>query len=183
MAQNTDFQQEMQEQMQQQMKQRLENLPRFTYKVTRFFKNKSDLQQAIDDLNNGGIPNLNSKKLSNNYIDEIYEMCFLFKIEGKKILKAAIYGALLGGILGLLQGIGFLSFPILNPISAGGMIVSTLTFSLIISTICAAFTAIVLLYRPIKKVDSSFYMLTVYSDYENKQNIEDILNKHVTFEI
>ncbi|MCS4467400.1 hypothetical protein JTS99_17830 [Clostridium botulinum] len=31
---------EFQEQMQQQMKQRLENLPRFTYKVTRFLKIK-----------------------------------------------------------------------------------------------------------------------------------------------
>ncbi len=78
---------EFQEQMQQQMKQRLENLPRFTYKVTRFFKNKSDLQQAIDDLNNGGIPNLSSKKLTDNYIEEIYEMCFLFKVEGKKNFK------------------------------------------------------------------------------------------------
>lgn len=83
----------------------------------------------------------------------------------------------------MLQGIGFLAFPLLNPISAGGMVVSTLIISLIISVICGSFTAVVLLFRPIKKVDSSFYMLTVYSDYENKQNIEDILNKHVTFEI
>lgn len=174
---------EIQEQIQQQMKQRLENLPRFTYRVTRFFKNKSDLQQAIDDLNNGGIPNLSSKKLTDNYIEEIYEMCFLFKIEGRKVLKGFIYGALIGIILGMLQGIGFLAFPLLNPISAGGMMVSTLIISLIVSVICGSFTAIVLLFRPIKKVDSSFYMLTVYSDYENKQTIEDILNKHVTFEI
>ena len=174
---------EIQEQMQQQMKQRLENLPRFTYRVTRFFKNKSDLQQAIDDLNNGGIPNLNSKKLTDNYIEEIYEMCFLFKIEGRKVLKGFIYGALIGAILGILQGGGFLAFPLLNPISAGGMMVSTLIISLIVSVICGSFTAIVLLFRPIKKVDSSFYMLTVYSDYENKQTIEEILNKHITFEI
>ena len=134
-------------------------------------------------MNNGGIPNLNSKKLTDNYIEEIYEMCFLFKIEGRKVLKGFIYGALIGAILGILQGGGFLAFPLLNPISAGGMMVSTLIISLIVSVICGSFTAIVLLFRPIKKVDSSFYMLTVYSDYENKQTIEDILNKHITFEI
>lgn len=174
---------EIQEQMQQQMKKRLENLPRLTYRITKFFQNKSDLQKAIDDLNNNGISNLRSRELTENYVEEIYEVCIFFKEEGKTVLKFAVYGAIIGIVLGLIHGMGFIALPLLNPISSAGMFISTILMCLIISVISASFAAITMIFKPIKKIQSGYYMLTVYSDYENKQTIDNLLNKHVNFDI
>ncbi|NEZ46468.1 magnesium transporter [Clostridium niameyense] len=176
---NTD----MQEQIQNQMKQRLENLPRFTYRVTKFFEHESDLQKVIDDLNNNGIPNLSSRKLTDNYIEEIYEMCIFFKKEGKSVLKSAIYATAIGFILGIIHGMGYISLPFLNSVSSGGLVVSTLLLSIMLGVIFGTFTGIIMLFKPIAKIKPGYYMLTIYSDYENKQKIDSIVGKHITFQI
>lgn len=174
---------EIQQQMQQDIKKRLENLPRFNYRVTKCFMNKTDLQLAVDDFNNNGIPNLISRKLTDNYIEEIYEMCIILKREGKIVLKAAIYGAVLGLILGIIHGKGLVSLPLFNPVSAGGAVVSAILFSGITATILAAFTAIAMIFKPIEDINKGYYILTVYSDYESKQTIDSIFNKYITFEL
>ena len=111
---------EKENQLQQQMKQRLENLPRFGYKTVRYFRDKATMQKAIDDLMNNNIMNLNSKTLTENYIQEIYDMhIFTFK-EGIYILTATIVGGLLGMLISIFHSRSKIALPLFNSASAGG---------------------------------------------------------------
>lgn len=174
---------EKEDQFQQQMKQRLENLPRFGYKTVRYFRDKTTMQKAIDDLMNNNIMNLNSKTLTENYIQEIYDMhIFTFK-EGVYTLTAAIAGGVIGMIIGVFHGKSKISLPIFNPVSAGGSIVNMILGFGIGAVLFAAFVAIAMLYRPIKTVKPGYCMLTIYASIEDKQNIEDYLKKYDPIEL
>lgn len=174
---------EKENQFQQQMKQRLENLPRYGYKTVRYFTDKQTMQKAIDDLMNNNIMNLNSKTLSNNYIQEIYDMhIFTFK-EGTYTLTSAIAGGVLGIILSIFHAKSKITFPIFNPVSAGGSAVNIILGFGIGFVLFAAFTAILMLYRPIKTVKPGYCMLTIYSSIEDKQNIENYLKKYDPIEL
>lgn len=174
---------EKENQFQQQMKTRLENLPRFGYKTIRYFRDKETMQKAVNDLMNNNIMNLSSKTLTENYIQEIYDMhIFTFK-EGIYTLTAGIWGGFVGIILSIFHAKNKISFPIFNPISAGGMSVNIFLGFSIGFVILAAFTAILMLYRPIKIIRQGYCMLVVYASIEDKQNIENYLKKYDPVEL
>ncbi|QGU96599.1 hypothetical protein GOM49_17240 [Clostridium bovifaecis] len=166
------------QQLQQQMKQRLENLPRFGHKRIAFFEEKTVMQRAIDELMNNNIVNLSSKTLTENFIQEVYDMYIFMPKEGTYTLTAAIAGGLLGAIAGVLHGKGRITLPFFSPISAGGSLVSTILGIGIGSILFSTFTAITMLYKPITKVNQGYGMLTIYSGIEDKQNIENYLKKY-----
>lgn len=166
---------EMSEMMQKQMKQTLENLARYDYKVIRFFEDKEELQKGIDDFYNNGFKNVNSKTLTDNYIEEVYEMFVFMPDEGKRTLKAAALGAITGGILGWLLGNTILSSPLLNPVVAGGPVVSTVLGAGIGTVLLATFAAALTLFEPLNKIKPGYHMLTVYADAERKRDIKNIL--------
>ncbi|MEA4826980.1 hypothetical protein [Clostridium sp. JNZ J1-5] len=169
---------EKEQQFQQQMKQRLENLPRFSYRTIRFFEDKKTMQKAIDELMNNNITNLSSKTLTENYIQEVYDAYIFMPKEGSYTLTAAIMGGVLGIVLGALQGKGKIHLPVLNSVSAGGSIVTTVLCFAIGAIMFATFTAIAMVYKPIKEVKPGYGMLSVYSSIEDKQNIENYLKKY-----
>lgn len=167
----------MNEQMQQKMKQMLENIPRFDYKVIKFFDDKSEMQKAIDTLYNNGIMNLNSRTLTDNYINEIYELYIFMPKEGLNLILSAIVGGIIGGIIGWLHGNTMISLPLLNPASAGGRVVTTVLGAGIGSVLLATYISIMTLFRPIKSIKPGQHMLTIYADAERKRDINDILSK------
>lgn len=173
----------MNEPMQQKMKQMLENMPRFDYKVIRFFKSKEEMQKAIDLFYNNGMMNLTSRTLTENYINEIYELYIFMPQEGIYTLFTGIFGAVLGGIIGWLHGRSILSLPLLNSASSGGPFVTTILFAGIAGIITATYTALRALYKPIKSVEPGYHMLAIYEDEERKKDIEDILVKFDTIKI
>lgn len=134
----------MSEMMQQQMKQILENMAIYDYKVIRFFENRDELQKAIDTFYNNGFKNINSRTLTDNYIEELYEIYIFIPGEGRRALLAAVFGALIGGILGWWQGSTMLSIPLLNPVSAGGLFASTILCAGTGAVLLSAFTAILI---------------------------------------
>lgn len=174
---------EKENQLQQQMKQRLENLPRFGYKTVRYFRDKATMQKAIDDLINNNIMNLNSKTLTENYIQEVYDMhIFTFK-EGIYVLTATIVGGILGMLISIFHSRSKIALPIFNSVSAGGTGVNIILGFGIGATLFAAFVAILMLYRPIKTVKPGYCMLTIYGSIEDKQNIENYLKKYDPIEL
>lgn len=166
------------QQLQQQMKQRLENLPRFGHKRIVFFEEKAIMQRAIDELMNNNIVNLSSKTLTEDFIQEVYDMYIFMPKEGIYTLVAAIAGGLLGAVVGVLHGKGRITLPFFNPISAGGSLVSTILGFGIGAVLFSTFVAIAMLYKPITKVNEGYGMLTIYSSIEDKQNIENYLKKY-----
>ncbi|WP_243122808.1 magnesium transporter [Haloimpatiens lingqiaonensis] len=177
------MQEETQNALHENMKSKLENMPRYTYRVTKIFSKKEDLQGAIDDFNNNGIYNLNSKQLTDNYVEEVWGTCILLKREINTTLKFGLCGAILGAIIGLFQGNSVIPMPILNPVSAGGTVVSTILLSAIFFIIVSMSTAIIMLFKPIYEVSKGYYMLTIYADREDKKTIDSIIGKYITFEI
>lgn len=173
----------MNEQMQQKMKQMLENIPRFDYKLVKFFEDKQELQRAIDALYNNGIMNLTSRTLTDNFINEMFELYIFMPREGLITFLAAIVGVILGGIIGWLHGNTIISLPILNPASAGGPIVTTVLCAGIGGTLVATYISILTLFKPIKSVKPGHHMLTIYADAERRKDIDDILSKFTTLEI
>jgi len=173
----------MPENMQRQMKQMLENLPRYNYKVIRFFKDKEQMQKAVDDFNNNGITNLISRTLTENYIEELYEMYIFMPREGVRALWSAFIGSLVGGILGYLHGSTIVSFPLLNPVSAGGIVVSTVLGAGIGAILLTTFISILTLFKPIANVEQGSHMLVVYEDRERRKDIADILKKYKSYSI
>ncbi|WP_102399831.1 hypothetical protein [Haloimpatiens massiliensis] len=176
-------QEEAQNALHEKMKNKLENIPRYTYRVTKIFSKKEELQGAIDDFNNNGIYNLNSKQLTDNYVEEVSSTCIIFKREVKSILKAAVCGGIIGALIGLFHGNSVIPMPILNPISSGGSLVSTILTSAVFSIVAAISTAIIMLFKPIEEVNKGYYMLTIYADREDKQTIDAILGRYITFDI
>lgn len=176
-------QEEAQNALHEKMKNKLENIPRYTYRVTKIFSKKEELQGAIDDFNNNGIYNLNSKQLTDNYVEEVSGTCIILKREAKSILKAAVCGAIIGALIGLFQGNSVIPMPILNPISSGGSLVTTILMSAVFSIVAAISIAIIMLFKPIEEVSKGYYMLTIYADREDKQTIDAILGKYITFDI
>lgn len=173
----------MNEQMQQKMKQMLENIPRFDYKIIKFFDDKSELQRAIDALYNNGIMNLTSRTLTENFINEIYELYIFMPREGLNLLLSLFFGGTLGGIIGWLHGNTIISLPLLNPASAGGSLVTTVLGVGIGSILSATYISILTLFKPIKSIKPGHHMLTIYADAERKKDISDILSKYRTLKI
>ncbi|NEZ48740.1 hypothetical protein FDB54_03605 [Clostridium botulinum] len=174
---------EKEDQLQQQMKQRLENLPRFGYKTVRYFRDKATMQKAIDDLMNNNIMNLNSKTLTEDYIQEVYDMhVFTFK-EGMYTLAATIVGGVLGMFISIFHSRNKISLPIFNSASAGGTGVNIILGFGVGAVLFAAFVGILMLYRPIKTVKPGYCMLTIYGSIEDKQNIENYLKKYDPIEL
>lgn len=176
-------QEETQNALHENMKKKLENMPRYTYRVTKIFSKKEELKGAIDDFNNNGIYNLNSKQLTDNYVEEVSSTCIIFNREIKVILKAAICGSIIGALIGLFQGNSVIPMPILNPIAAGGSLVSTILMSVIFSIVAATSIAIIILFKPVEEVSKGYYMLTIYADREDKKTIDSILGRYITFDI
>jgi len=87
---------QMDEQMQQKMKQMLENVPRFDYKVIKFFEEKKELQKAIDNLYNNGFMNLVSRTLTDNFVKELYELYVFMPKEGITTLISLTIGGMIG---------------------------------------------------------------------------------------
>lgn len=174
---------EMNYKMQAQMKQSLENVPRFTYKLVKIFMNKSQMQEAINDLMNIGIMDLKSKTLTENYVEEIYDSYIFLPREGYAFVKALLSGGILGGIIGILQGKGFISLPIFNPASGGGAIVSAILLAAIGAILCGVLISICVLFKPISNAKAGDCILVVYSDVENKNTIESIIQKYATVDI
>jgi uncharacterized membrane protein len=173
----------MSDKMQQQMKARLENLPRYTYKTVAYFTTKDDVQKVVDELVNKGIMDLNSRTLSSNYIEEIYELSPFFKKEFYTFLKAFSIGGILGAIIGSYIGKLSWSFPLLNPLLAGGLIVCVIFGFFIGAILASTLFGILSLYEPIVSVEPGYHMLSIYSDIEKKQDIQNILNKYSVIKI
>jgi hypothetical protein len=167
----------------QKIKKQLENLPRFTYKTTRFYRHKDELQSTIDKLVNNSIVNLSSKTLTENYVEEIYDRYMLIPGEVRKIMKSAIVGGIIGAGTGLFHAAGIIALPLLNPLAAGGASVSGVFGLFLGAVLCGSFTAILQLFRPLKSVEPGFHMLTVYGDLEDKKKINAILDDSVTISI
>lgn len=168
---------QMNEQMQQKMKQMLENVPRLDYKTIIFYEDKKKLQNAIDDLYNNGFMNLVSRTLTDNFVKELYELYIFMPKEGLKTLISLFVGGVIGGLIGWLHGNTIISLPLLNPASAGGVVVTTVLFAGIGGILAATYISILMLFKPIKEVKPGIHMLTIYSDAERRKDLEDILNK------
>ena len=96
---------QMPEMMQQKMKQMMENLACYDYKGIRFFEEKDELQKALDAFyNNNEFKNVNSRTLTENYIEEICEMFIFIPHVGNTSFQAGVVEILIGGILGRMQG-------------------------------------------------------------------------------
>jgi len=66
---------------------------------------------------------------------------------------------------------------LLNSVSAGGAIVTTVLCAGIGSILAATYQSILILFKPIKKVKPGMHMLTIYTDAERRKDLQDILNK------
>lgn len=165
-------------QLEKDLKQRLENLPRFGYKTIRFFQDRNAMQKAIDYLMNNNIMNLSSKTLTDNYINEIYDMYIFMPKEWKYTLIGSIIGGIIGAILGIFQGKTKISLPIFNFVSSGGSIVTMMLGLFIGATLIGTFVAIAMLFKPIKEIKKGYGMLTIYASIEDKKNIEEYLKKY-----
>lgn len=172
-----------QNKMQQQMKHKLENLPRYTYKAVGYFTSSQDMQIVIDELINKGIMDLNSRALSENYVEEIYENSPFFKRELYMFLNSFIIGGFVGAVAGALVGRQDLLLPVFSPILSGGRAVIVLLGFFLGAVLSAAIICIIALYKPFLSVEKGYYMLTIYSDVEKKQQIQDILNKYTVISV
>jgi hypothetical protein len=171
------------QQTRQEIKRQLENMPRFNYKAIRFYRHKEEMEKAIDSLAERDIKKVTSRPLTENYIEELYQTYMILPGEYSKILKGALTGFILGAFLGLFHGAGIFTLAVLNPLSAGGAPVTTLTTAFSGAVIFMFFKAVLLIFKPVTGVTPGYYMLTVYGDYEDKKKIEAILKESVTVDI
>ncbi|MDP4144887.1 MAG: hypothetical protein Q8936_10480 [Bacillota bacterium] len=181
--QTSQQQKDIQYQIQEQLRQKLENLPRLSFMTTKFFRDLNEMQQAIDELNNNGITNLVSRTLTQNFIEDIYDLYMFLPGEGYVALKAAGIGGVIGGLIGAAHSKTLIALPLLNPVSSGGAIVTIVLGICIGAIISACFAAIISMFRSVKSIKEGYHMLTVYGDIEDKETINGILEKYLTVDL
>lgn len=131
-------------------------------KTVAVFKDKSQMDQVISELNNAGVYDIHTKRLGPNFDKEVKEEAFLTRDE----ITGSIRGGALGGFIGLVVAYviasNVISPPLVIPASAGGIYV-LLFLGLFTGIILGSFTAsIIYMVSPCPDVKEGDYLLTVY---------------------
>lgn len=131
-------------------------------KTVALFKDKSQMDLAINDLKDAGIYDIHTKKIGHNCQKTVKEEAFLTRNEIMGTITGIAMGGLTGMILAYLIGINLIYPPLLIPASTGRIYVllyTGLTVGAILGGLIASIASMILPYSDAKEGD---YLLTVY---------------------